>query len=90
MKSVFTDKATTPTQKDLEIALSVTYNIWQHLRDFTKKQYPDVIEEWNFSSEKSGWSFRLKDKKRFSFIYYPEINISKQLLYLEIKQPMLF
>lgn len=37
MKSVFTDKATIPTEKDLEIALGVTYNIWQNLSDFTKK-----------------------------------------------------
>jgi hypothetical protein len=71
MKSIFTDKATIPTQKDLEIALGVTYNIWQHLSDFTKKQYPDAIEEWNFSSEKFGWSFRLKDEKRVIIYLLP-------------------
>jgi len=71
MKSVFTDKATIPSEKDLEIALGVTYNIWQHLSDFTKKQYPDAIEEWNFSSEKFGWSFRLKDEKRVIIYLLP-------------------
>jgi hypothetical protein len=71
MKSVFTDKATIPTEKDLEIALGITCNIWQHLSGFTKKQYPDAIEEWNFSSEKFGWSFRLKDKKRVLIYLLP-------------------
>ena len=71
MKSVFTEKATIPTEKDLEIALGVTYEIWQHLSDFTKKKYPDAIEEWNFSSEKFGWSFRLKDKKRVLIYLLP-------------------
>ena len=71
MKSVFTDKATIPNENDLEIALGITYNIWQHLSDFTKKQYPDAIEEWNFSSEKFGWSFRLKDKKRVLIYLLP-------------------
>jgi hypothetical protein len=71
MKSVFTDKATIPTENDLKIALSATYNIWQHLSDFTKKQYPNTIEEWNFSSEKFGWSFRLKDKKRVLIYLLP-------------------
>jgi len=71
MKSIFTDKATIPTQKDLEIALGNTCNIWQYLSDFTKKQYPEAIEEWNFSSEKFGWSFRLKDKKRVLIYLLP-------------------
>jgi len=71
MKSVFTDKTTIPNENDLEIALGITYNIWQHLSDFTKKQYPDAIEEWNFSSEKFGWSFRLKDEKRVIIYLLP-------------------
>jgi hypothetical protein len=71
MKSVFTDKATIPTEKDLEIALGNTCNIWRYLSDFTKKQYPEAIAEWNFSSEKFGWSFRLKDKKRVLIYLLP-------------------
>ena len=41
------------------------------MSDFTKKQYPEAIEEWNFSSEKFGWSFRLKDKKRVLIYLLP-------------------
>lgn len=71
MKSIFTDKHTEPNEKDLEIALGNTCNIWQYLRDFTKKKYPEAISEWNFSSEKFGWSFRLKDKKRVLIYLLP-------------------
>ncbi len=71
MKSIFTDKSKQPTQKDLEIALSNTFGIWQAIIDFTKKQYPETNEEWNFSGEKFGWSFRLKDKKRIIIYLLP-------------------
>jgi len=68
MKSIFTDKSSKPNETELRSALGRTFNIWKHFVIFTKEQYPQVIEEWNFSSDKFGWSFRLKDKKRV-FIY---------------------
>jgi hypothetical protein len=71
VKSIFTDKSKQPTQKELEIALSNTFGIWQAIIDFTKKQYPGISEEWNFSGEKFGWSFRLKDKKRIIIYLLP-------------------
>jgi hypothetical protein len=64
MKSIFTNKDAKPTVNDLEAALSDTYEIWQYLADFTKKQYPSATEDWYFSSEKYGWNFRVNDKKR--------------------------
>ena len=53
-----------PTIKDLETALGSTYKLWKNSIDFTKQVYPEVVEEWNYSGDKFGWSFRLKDKKR--------------------------
>ncbi len=53
-----------PTIKDLETALGSTYKLWKNCIDFTKHVYPEVVEEWNYSGDKFGWSFRLKDKKR--------------------------
>ena len=64
MKSIFTDKDTKPTVNDLEAVLGDTYEIWQYLAEFTKKQYPSATEDWYFSSEKYGWNFRVNDKKR--------------------------
>lgn len=64
MKSIFTDKAIQPTAVALKNALGTTFNSWQAIAEYTKERYPNAVEEWNFSSEKYGWSFRLKDKKR--------------------------
>lgn len=64
MKSIFTFKNSKPTVEDLENALGNTYQIWKDIEDFTKNNYSNAICEWNFSSEKFGWSYRIKDSKR--------------------------
>ncbi|MBL0154226.1 MAG: DUF3788 domain-containing protein [Chitinophagaceae bacterium] len=71
MKSIFTEKEITPSQKDLKKALGSTFPIWQELQEYTKKSYPGAVEEWNFSSPKYGWSFRVKDKKRVILYLLP-------------------
>ena len=71
MKSCFTEKEITPSQKDLKEALGSTFPIWQELQEYTKKSYPGTVEEWNFSSPKCGWSFRVKDKKRVIIYLLP-------------------
>lgn len=64
MKSIFTDKNSKPTVADLENGLGNTYHIWKDIQNFTKSKYENAISEWNFSSEKFGWSYRIKDNKR--------------------------
>ena len=64
MKSIFTDKNISPTNNDLKVALGDTFEQWQNFVDYTLESYPNALCEWNFSSEKYGWSFRIKDKKR--------------------------
>ena len=71
MKSIFTEKEITPSQKDLKKALGSTFPIWQELQEYTKKSYPGAVEEWNFSSPKYGWSFRVKDNKRVIIYLLP-------------------
>jgi hypothetical protein len=62
--SIFTDKSKQPAKHDLIKALDKTFEIWQEIREYTLLKYPDAIEEWNYSGDKYGWSFRIKDKKR--------------------------
>ena len=71
MKSIFLDKHITPTAKDVETALGETHTYWQKLVEHTYNLYPDATEEWHFSSEKFGWSFRIKDKKRILMYLLP-------------------
>jgi hypothetical protein len=63
-KSIFTDKTTMPTNSDLTIALSDTFVLWHTLVDYVHSKYPEAMDEWSYSGDKYGWSFRIKDKKR--------------------------
>lgn len=71
MKSIFIDKNIKPTNKDLENGLVETFFIWKSFEDFTKENYPDANCEWNYSGEKFGWSYRIKDNKRILIYLLP-------------------
>ena len=72
MPSYFTDKKFIPTNQDLKKTLGSTFSIWENIVDTTKTLYPKAIEEWNFSGEKYGWNFRIKDKKRAIIYLLPQ------------------
>jgi len=61
---IFTDKKIMPVENDLLMALSNTYEIWQQLSGYVHLKYPAAIDLWNYSGDKYGWGFRIKDKKR--------------------------
>lgn len=71
MKSIFTNKTTTPTPTDLENALGATFPLWKIFETFTIEQYPAATREWHYSGEKYGWSYRIKDKKRVLLYLLP-------------------
>ncbi|MET0760684.1 MAG: DUF3788 family protein [Flavobacterium sp.] len=71
MKSIFTNKNEMPTIDSLKIALGETFDIWKSFVEFTNINYPKANVEWNFSSEKFGWSFRIKDNKRVILYLLP-------------------
>lgn len=71
MKSIFIDKKSKPSPQDLKKGIGSTSILWQQLVDFTKEKYPNAMEEWNFASERFGWSFRIKDKKRVLIYFLP-------------------
>ena len=62
--SIFTNKEEKPNDDNLYAALGLTNHLWVIIIDFTLHKYPAAIKEWNYSGDKYGWSFRLKDKKR--------------------------
>jgi hypothetical protein len=71
MKSFFTDKKNAPVEAELQQALGKTFAEWRALSDFVKKSSPGAIEEWKFTGEKFGWSFRVRDKKRVLVYFLP-------------------
>lgn len=69
--SIFQDKATKPTDKDLVDRLDSTYNLWIQLQDYVMERYPSGLAEWNYPGKKYGWSYRIKDKKRAIIYFLP-------------------
>ncbi len=63
-QSIFMNKNTPPTLSELKEALSETFPLWKQISEYVFSKYPKAIESWNYSGEKYGWSFRMKDKKR--------------------------
>ena len=52
-------------------ALGITYHLWQMLKDYVHLKYAGSFDEWNYSGDKYGWSFRIKDKKRVILYLLP-------------------
>ncbi|MGE0638172.1 MAG: DUF3788 domain-containing protein [Bacteroidia bacterium] len=77
MKSIFTDKKKKPDEADLKEALGSNYTFWKTIAAFTRQSYPSAKEEWNYSSEKYGWSFRISDKRRVLIYLLPRNNFFK-------------
>jgi len=62
--SIFTDKKTVPSDKDLADSLGKLNDLWISIKQYVHLKYPAAIDEWNYPGDKYGWSFRMKDKKR--------------------------
>jgi len=69
--SIFPDKSTKPTDKDLAEKLDSNYELWKQIYDLVLSKYPNGLAEWNFPGKKYGWSFRIKDKKRAIIYFLP-------------------
>ena len=77
MRSIFISKHEIPTSDSLKIALGNTFELWKNFEAFTFKNFPKAKAEWNFSGEKFGWSFRIKDSKRVIIYLLPRDNFFK-------------
>lgn len=62
--SIFSDKNIMPNEKLLKDALKDSYKLWQKIYKYVHTNYSDAIDNWNYTSAKYGWSFRINDKKR--------------------------
>jgi len=76
-KSIFIDKLTIPNNNDLIKSLGKTYILWQEIMIYVHLMYPNSIDEWKYSGEKYGWSFKIKDKKRAIIYFLPRDNYFK-------------
>jgi len=69
--SVFEDKNTMPDDKMLAKALGKSNQLWQEVKKHLKAKYGELIEEWKFYGQKSGWVLKTLRKKRNLFFFIP-------------------
>lgn len=62
--SIFQDKASMPTDKELAEKLESSFERWKSIHDLVLRKYPGGLAEWNYPGKNYGWNFRIKDKKR--------------------------
>ena len=61
---VFGDKAKKPDDSSLAEVLGESGLIWEEIKKHLIEEYGEILEEWKFYSQKSGWTLVLKRKKR--------------------------
>ena len=69
--SVFDDKAKKPTDQKLAKALGKSNRLWKEIKKNLKAEYGELIEEWKFYGQKSGWILKTLRKKRNLFFFIP-------------------
>ena len=69
--SVFEDKDNRPDNKMLAKALGKSNRLCQEIKKHLKAEYGDLIEEWKFYGQKSGWILKTLRKKRNLFFFIP-------------------
>ena len=69
--SVFEDKATMPDDKMLTKALDTSDRLWLEIKKHLKAEYGELIEDWRFYGQKSGWILKMLRKKRNLFFLIP-------------------
>ena len=70
--SIFKDKTVKPEPKALAKALGETAEYWKGLRNDLEEEFGELIEDWKFYGQKSGWTLKLLRKKRNLFFVSPQ------------------
>jgi hypothetical protein len=61
---IFLEKSASPTAPALAGALGAKASLWRELKQAIAAQHAPITEDWVFAGKTSGWSLRLKQKKR--------------------------
>ena len=72
MTSVFDDKSLKPENEPLFKALGKTAKLWKKLRNDLENELGELIEDWKYYGQKSGWTLKLLRKKRNLFFMIPQ------------------
>ena len=70
--SAFDDKSQVPTAAELTKMLGGSAKFWTDVVDAVTEKTGGVIQKWNFSGAKYGWSLRLKKNDRVILYLTPQ------------------
>lgn len=62
--SIFDDKAKKPRDTEIADALGRAKRSWDELKDHLVQTFGSLSQEWKFYGKGSGWTLRLKHKRR--------------------------
>ena len=69
--SVFDDKAVKPDEKALLKVIGKTGGHWQKIKSNLENEYGELIEDWKYYGQKTGWLLKVLRKKRNLFFCIP-------------------
>ena len=69
--SVFDDKSVKPDNKTLLNAIGKTAKLWQKIKSNLENEYGELIEDWKYYGQKTGWLLKVLRKKRNLFFCIP-------------------
>jgi hypothetical protein len=70
--SIFKDKSVKPDTRAFAEAIGETAGYWKELRNGLEDEFGELVEDWKFYGQKSGWILKLLRKKRNLFFVTPQ------------------
>jgi hypothetical protein len=67
--NLFMDKSIKPDNRKLSKVLGASYKYWEEIKKSLTNEYGELIEEWKYYGQKSGWTLKLLLKKRNLFFF---------------------
>ena len=69
--SVFDDREVKPDEKALLKAIGKTAVQWKKIKSHLENEYGELIEDWKYYGQKTGWLLKTLKKKRNLFFCIP-------------------
>ena len=68
---IFNDKMRQPNNRKLATTLGPAFKYWIQIKNQLETAHGELVEEWKFYNEKSGWTLKLLHQKRNLFFFTP-------------------
>ena len=77
---VFNDKNSKPDDEVLSKVIGKSFEYYLEIKDYIKKSYDSITEEWKFYGAKYGWQLKIFYKKRNLLFIIPSASFFNVVL----------